>query len=380
MLSANESDGDLILVTFVPEGGEPVRLQAQRAWTEIAAVLDANAAVPLHERVFGSLSAAPCVMSARRVVAQRRCEDLRLMPTYVEGLPADDSCGSLAGIHVIAARTADGTAGWLESGGRSCGRVVESRSARFLSLNDIGALESSRLTQTPAEDAFSTMRGAASALAAAGWSFGDVCRTWVYLRDILDWYEGFDAVQRGALEGVAASAPALAGTEVGGRNARGGHCTLDLLAARPREGVPFDRRAVHDARRGTATELGRAFGRGARLDLGSTRYVFLSGTASTDERGASIHAGDFRAQALRTLENLVTLLESEGAGLDDVRQATAFVKRPEDVEDFHCLAEACGLWDVPVVATIADTCREELLFEIDATAAIPIPADSQGAE
>lgn len=373
MLSANESDGDLILVTWVPEGGEPVRLQAQRAWAEIAAVLDANAAVSLHERVFGSLSAAPCVMSARKAVAQRRCEDLRLMPTYVEGLPLDDSCGSLAGIHVIAARSADGTAAWLESGGRSCGRVVEARSARFLSLNDMGALEATRVAQTPAEDTCSTLRGAASALAAAGWSFDDVCRAWFYLRDIVDWYDVFDAAQRGALEGVALEGPALAGTEIGGRNVRGGHCTLDLLAVRPRQGAPFERRAVQDARQGSATALSPAFGRGGRLDLGPTRYVFLSGAASTDERGASIHAGDFRAQALRTLENLVALLESEGASLDDVKQATAFVKRPEDVEDFRCLAEVCGLWDVPVVATLADACREELLFELDATAAVTLP-------
>jgi 2-iminobutanoate/2-iminopropanoate deaminase len=335
--------------------------------------------VSLHERVFGSLAAAPCVMSARKAVAQRRCEDLRLMPTYVEGLPLDDACGSLAGIHVIAARSADGTAGWLESGGRSCGRVVESRSARFLSLNDMGALEATRLSQTPAEDASSTLRGAASALAGVGWSFDDVCRAWFYLRDILDWYDGFNAAQRGAPAGGALAGPALAGTEIGGRNLRGGHCTLDLLAARPRDGAPFERRAVQDARRSPATALNPAFGRGARLDLGSTRYVFLSGTASTDERGASVHAGDFRAQALRTLENLVALLESEGASLDDVKQATAFVKRPEDVEDFRCLAEVCGLWDVPVVATLADACREELLFELDATAAVTIQPDSGSA-
>jgi 2-iminobutanoate/2-iminopropanoate deaminase len=381
MLSANESDGDLILVTWVPEGGEPVRLQAQRAWSEIAGVLDANAAVSLHERVFGSLSAAPCVMSARKAVAQRRCEDLRLLPTYVEGLPLDDSCGSLAGIHVIAARAADGTGAWVESGGRSWGRVVESRSARFLSLNDVGALGANRPTQTPAEDASSTMRGAVSALVAAGWSLDDVCRAWFYLRDILDWYDEFNVAQRGALEGEAREAPALAGTEVGGRNARGGHCTLDLLAARPRNGAPFDRRPVQDARHGPVAALSNlspAFGRGASLDLGSTRYIFLSGTASTDERGASIHAGDFRAQALRTLENLVALLESEGASLDDVKQATAFVKRPEDVEDFRCLAEVCGLWDVPVVATLADACREELLFELDATAAVTNRQDRGG--
>ena len=125
VLSASESDGDLILVTWVPEGQEPVRVQAQRAWLEIASVLDANAAVPLHERVFGSLQAAPCVVSARKAIAQRRCEDLRLTPTFVEGLPLDDACGSLAGIHVLAARVAHGLGGWVDLEGRAVGPCAQ---------------------------------------------------------------------------------------------------------------------------------------------------------------------------------------------------------------------------------------------------------------
>jgi enamine deaminase RidA (YjgF/YER057c/UK114 family) len=368
MLSAGEADGDLILVSWVPDEQEPVRLQAQRAWTEITALLDANGAIPLHERVFGSLSVAPCVMSARKAVAHRRCEELRLMPAFVEGLPLDEGCGGLAGIHVVAARAADGRADWIETDGRPCGRIVEARGARFLSFSDLGPTLPPCVAPDAAGEAAASMERAEAALAATGWSFGDVCRTWLHVFDAPEWNRTLDAARRTKVASGPPSAdgastlPATTGT--GGRSLRGGRCSLDLLAARRNASAPFERRVVRDARpEGSAS--------GVCLDLGESRYVFVSGTASTDASGVLLDAGDFRSQALRVLENVVALLESQGAGLDDVRQATAFVKRPEDADDFRCLAEVCGLWEVPVITVRGEMRPEELLFELDATAAVP---------
>jgi enamine deaminase RidA (YjgF/YER057c/UK114 family) len=366
MLNARESDGDLILVTWVPDEAEPVRIQAQRAWTEIAAVLDANAAIPLHERVFGGLQAGPCVMSARKAVARRRCEELPLLPTFIEAPPIDESCGEIAGIHVVAARAADGGGDWIALNGRPCGRVVEGRGARFLSFSDLDSRSSDRVAPGAAEAAASSVDRAESVLAAAGWSLGDVCRAWIHLSDAGEAGRGVGASERAVLDRMGLSDVDSLGfpatTSSAGRSLRGGHCALDLVAARPRSNARFERRGVGDPRGAT----------GLRLDAGEFRYVFVSGTASMDAAAASPVAGDFRSQALDVLENVVALLASEGAGLDDIRQATAFVKRPEDAEDFRCLAEVCGLWEVPVVAVRSEMRRDDLLFELDATAALPI--------
>jgi enamine deaminase RidA (YjgF/YER057c/UK114 family) len=102
----------------------------------------------------------------------------------------------------------------------------------------------------------------------------------------------------------------------------------------------------------------------------------VSGTASIDDHGASVHEGDFESQTRRTFETVEALLAGAGAGPTQVRQATAFVKHPSDARAYERLAEGVGL-PVPAVAMVADVCRPELLFELDATAVVPIgPKDS----
>jgi len=64
-------------------------------------------------------------------------------------------------------------------------------------------------------------------------------------------------------------------------------------------------------------------------------------------------------------------LAAGGATLADVEQATAFLKRREDLPAYRRIAEQEGLASLPVVCTVADVCRDELLFELDATAVVP---------
>src|SRR6201996_9512204 len=61
-----------------------------------------------------------------------------------------------------------------------------------------------------------------------------------------------------------------------------------------------------------------SFSRGMRIDLNGLTILLISGTASIDETGASVHIGDFRAQMRRTLENITGLLESEGCNWHDI--------------------------------------------------------------
>ena len=56
-----------------------------------------------------------------------------------------------------------------------------------------------------------------------------------------------------------------------------------------------------------------SFSRGMRIDLGELAILLISGTASIDERGNSVHIGDFRAQMRRTLHNITGLLAAENA-------------------------------------------------------------------
>jgi len=117
-----------------------------------------------------------------------------------------------------------------------------------------------------------------------------------------------------------------------------------------------------------------SFSRGMRIDIGNTVILLISGTASIDENGVSLHIGDFRAQLRRTYQNITALLEAEGAGWKDIVRTTCYLRDIErDYEAFNEERTAFfaqqGLDPVPASTGIqAILCRPELLIEIEAIA------------
>ncbi len=120
-----------------------------------------------------------------------------------------------------------------------------------------------------------------------------------------------------------------------------------------------------------------AFSRGLRVPLGGHRTLLLiSGTASVDQHGNTVHAGDFRAQMWRTLRNITGLLESEGATWHDIVRTTCYIRDIErDYQDFNEVRNwffrSLGLDPVPASTGIqARICRSDLLVEIEAMAVV----------
>jgi len=75
---------------------------------------------------------------------------------------------------------------------------------------------------------------------------------------------------------------------------------------------------------------------------------------------------------LETLRCIDDLLAPRGAGLEDVRLATLFAKTPGLIETYEKTARASGMPLMPVVPTVADVCRDELLVEVEAVAVKPL--------
>jgi enamine deaminase RidA (YjgF/YER057c/UK114 family) len=117
-----------------------------------------------------------------------------------------------------------------------------------------------------------------------------------------------------------------------------------------------------------------SFSRGVRIDLGAVSLLLISGTASIDEHGRSVHIGDFRAQCRRTFLNITKLLESEGATWKDIVRTTCYLRDIDrDYAAFNqertAFYEAQELDPLPASTGIeAHLCRPELLVEIEAIA------------
>jgi enamine deaminase RidA (YjgF/YER057c/UK114 family) len=140
---------------------------------------------------------------------------------------------------------------------------------------------------------------------------------------------------------------------------------------------PVEKRAITNLRvLNEAYDYARpsSFSRGMRIDLNGLTILLISGTASIDENGDSVHIGDFRAQMRRTFFNITALLEAEGATWKDIVRTTCYLR---DIErDYAAFNEERtafyreqGLDPVPASTGIqAILCRPELLIEIEAIA------------
>jgi enamine deaminase RidA (YjgF/YER057c/UK114 family) len=117
-----------------------------------------------------------------------------------------------------------------------------------------------------------------------------------------------------------------------------------------------------------------SFSRGLRLDIKGITILLISGTASVDDQGRSIHVGDFRAQTWRTYQNITKLLEAEGATWKDIVRTTCYLRDIErDYEPFNEIRtqffQEQGLKPLPASTGIqAILCRPDLLIEIEAMA------------
>jgi 2-iminobutanoate/2-iminopropanoate deaminase len=124
---------------------------------------------------------------------------------------------------------------------------------------------------------------------------------------------------------------------------------------------------------------GSAFSRGLRIDLNGLTILLISGTASIDGKGDTVHVGNLRAQCRRTFENIKGLIESEGATWHDIVRTTCYLR---DIErDYVAFNEERtnfyreeGLDPLPASTGIqAILCRPDLLIEIEAIAMFQSP-------
>ena len=160
---------------------------------------------------------------------------------------------------------------------------------------------------------------------------------------------------------------------------------LDAEIIKAIAGAPVRKRAIsahHVLNEAYDYPRPSSFSRGLRIDLNGLAILLISGTASIDEHGQSVHGGDLRAQTRRTFDNVTGLLESEGATWKDVVRTTCYLRDIErDYAAFNgertAFYKEQGLDPLPASTGIqAILCRPELLVEIEAIAMFRTPTES----
>jgi len=369
----------------------------QAAWDSYARIVESLREHHLeivHERMFGSLSVEPSVMAARHRAFQTYGFAPDNPVTYLQGNPSWGE--GFAGIIIHAASTNSADDVWtIMDGENPCGRGWIRNGSTYLMLQNIQALGGEEFTppilpllKGRSEEGLSSHPPSRPSqvrlmfdradwiLRRYGSSYKDVARTWLYLSGIMDWYPDFNKARSekygefGIMPGPGDTRLLLpASTGIGADAPSGAAASMDLLALVDDHSQP---RVKKLSNRGQldAFRYGAAFSRGAVITEDDVTLIQVSGTAAIDEHGVSLFPGDIRSQINCTFEKIETLLNQEGADLRNIAAATVFVKRPEYASIFREMAKDRGLEIFPAVCVVADVCREELLFEIDAEAVV----------
>jgi enamine deaminase RidA (YjgF/YER057c/UK114 family) len=206
-------------------------------------------------------------------------------------------------------------------------------------------------------------------LAQHGITFPDVLRTWCYLDDIDRDYHEFNLSRNAFFETHnVRRLPASTGIRAG-LYPREVLCSFDLYALLDREGVEIE--VMHTPTLNEADEYGSSFSRGMKVVLPEKTLLFISGTASVDERGETVHLNDVRRQVERMLLNVRELLRPHGAKFSDVAQVITYLKRSSYLQTFRDVWKDWGLDGLPNSFVEAGVCRPNLLCELEAIVILP---------
>lgn len=118
-------------------------------------------------------------------------------------------------------------------------------------------------------------------------------------------------------------------------------------------------------------EYNVTFERGTTIRFGDRSHHYISGTASIDSEGNVLYLGDVVRQTKRTLENIQALLESGGAGLDDLQSVTVYLRDVGDYLHVRDIVESSLPETTSVIYVRGAVCRPQWLVEIEGIAVTP---------
>ncbi len=254
--------------------------------------------------------------------------------------------------------------------GKVVGRKFCCGDSCFISVPSVGPRDDVGETRSRKDRAVSMFEQANRILAANDLSFRDVARTWIYLPALLEWYGEFNAARRGAFReaglldgGKPVWLPASTGIQ--GACPEGRDCMMDFLALVRPDGSGSEMRSINSPDQCEAYQYGSSFARAVEIRDGALSRIYVSGTASIDEDGETIHVGDVEKQIRTTLRVVRDLLAPRGHSFGDIAQGVMFLKSPEFVDAHRRVAAEEGLDCRVVIEAVADVCRDDLLVELE---------------
>ena len=194
-------------------------------------------------------------------------------------------------------------------------------------------------------------------------------RTWFFVRDVDTQYAGLVKSRRECFieQGLTPDTHYIASTGIGGTPAD--PKALVQLGSYAMTGFePQQQRYLYALSHLNRTiEYGVTFERGTLMQYGDRNHIYISGTASINNKGEVMHVGNINRQTLRMWENVEKLLEEGGMSYEDVMQIVVYLRDSSDYETVKQMFDK-KFPNMPLVITLAPVCRPTWLIEMECIA------------
>ncbi|MCR5130085.1 MAG: hypothetical protein K6C10_01315 [Prevotella sp.] len=203
-----------------------------------------------------------------------------------------------------------------------------------------------------------------------GCSLADNCiRTWFFVNDVDLNYNGVVKARNEVFitQNLTDKTHFIASTGIGGRQADPqvlSQMDAYAIAGIQKEQIHYLYASTHLNR---TSDYGVSFERGTYINYGDRRHVYISGTASINNKGEIMHRGDVKAQCHRMWENVEALLKEAGCTYDDAAQMIVYLRDPADYEVVRELYEERFPNKTWVIVN-AKVCRPGWLIEMETMA------------
>ncbi|MCX6344094.1 MAG: Rid family hydrolase [Armatimonadetes bacterium] len=348
-----------IYITAVPTPKASIKDQAHEVFCAVKDTLLSTGAKLLQERIFASKDAMAEISSIR----SETYGDLDDGAPCAWLLAPETPSGEVAGVQVHAIKCCEPIC-QLSLKGAAVGRALKVGDIQHVTVSGLTPSDSSSLESC----AQSLLDDAEAILKSAGVEFSAITRTWFWLGDISAWYNEFNIVrnkffsQRGMIRSKADD-DMPASTGIGVFPMGGAPCALDFVSVTGP--TRLSRNLASAGHQDSALKYGSAFSRATQAKTPAGETVYVSGTAAIDMKGDTVCIGDAEAQIRDTIKNVRGVLSDTNCADSDVVHALAYCKTPEIEQVWQSIRDEMP-W--PFVTIIADICRENLLFEVEATA------------
>jgi len=194
-------------------------------------------------------------------------------------------------------------------------------------------------------------------------------RTWIFCRDIDNNYEGVVVGRRNHFDsiGLTPKTHYIASTGIQGNCEN--HKDIVMMDAYSvsglkQEQISYIKGSTH---LNPTHEYGVTFERGTSVSYGDRKHIFISGTASIDNKGSILHTGDIIKQTHRMLENITVLLNEADATLSDIKSSILYLRDIADYQEVKSLIDTDYPFLDPVFV-LAPVCRPGWLIEMECIA------------